>query len=576
MAVATQLSVDTSVDAMQMADAMFGTGITVTSASFTGATTAKGVYSNGDATAGDLTPSDSGVILSTGNAAAITNSSGDANVSAGLTTAHMTAGDDDLSLISGQQTYDAAVFEAEFTPEGSTLTMQVVFSSEEYLAYVNSGFNDAVGVWVNGAPATLTVGTGDITINNINDVNNANLYIDNPSGAEMYNTEMEGFTVTLTLKATVIPGQVNTIKIGIADGGDNAYDSNLLIAGNSIQTALIAGDDEIDLIAGTASEVDVLGNDVSVAGGTLTITHINGQPVVVGDTITLVSGEEITLTATGFEVTSHAEEDGGTTFSYTVEDSAGNSDIAFVTVTTTVPCFVAGTLIDTPQGPRAVERIAVGEMVQTLDHGPQPVRWVGMRRLGLAELAAHPALQPIRIGQGALGGGVPLTDLLVSPQHRILVRSAVAWRMFDCEEVLVAAKQLLSLPGITQPSPTTAVTYVHLLFAQHEVVMANGAATESLFTGPEAMKSLGQAARDEISAIFPTLAGRKAARVLVSGKPARALALQHQQKGLALQDRKPEGSTSAPTRHVDRSDQIGPAYAKTHGASPAARRPDFR
>ena len=374
MTEASRLPVDTKADAMQMAEAMFGQGIKIQTASYTGADKASGIYSDGDRISPDLTPSDTGVILSTGNASDVTNSEGAANASSGRSTSHGTKGDDDLSKISGQETFDAAIFEATFIPEGSTLTMQLVFASEEYLEYVNSGFNDAVGVWVNGVPATLTVGDGDITINNINDVSNANLYIDNPTGSKAYNTEMDGFTVTLTLKAPVVPGKVNSIKIGIADGGDSAYDSNLLIAGNSIQTALIARDDEVELRAGTAAEVDVLANDLSAAGGTLTITHVNGHPVVVGDTITLASGEQITLVANGFKLVSDADAPGASTFSYTVADEHGNTDVAFVTVTTTVPCFVAGTLIATPSGDCAVERIEVGDLVATLDHGARPAR----------------------------------------------------------------------------------------------------------------------------------------------------------------------------------------------------------
>ena len=234
MATASELPIDTAVSAMDMADAMFGTGITVTDAGYQGAGHASGLYSQGDSTAPGVTPSDSGVILSTGRASDITNASGDANTSSGTSTANFTSGDAGLSAISGQATFDAAVFEAEFVPEGSTLTMQVVFSSEEYLEYVGSGFNDAVGVWVNGVQAELTVGSGDITINNINDESNSNLYLDNPASGETYNTEMDGLTVTLTLKAPVIPGEANSIRIGIADGGDRIYDSNLLIAGNSV------------------------------------------------------------------------------------------------------------------------------------------------------------------------------------------------------------------------------------------------------------------------------------------------------------------------------------------------------
>jgi ribosomal protein S27E len=328
---------------------------------------------------------------------------------------------------------------------------------------------------------------------------------------------------------------VNTIRIGIADGGDNVYDSNLLIAGDSIQTALIAGDDAVSLTAGTPADVDVLANDATSSGGTLTITHINGQPVVVGDTIKLPTGEQITLTEKGFAVLSNATEEGTNTFSYTVEDSAGNTDTAFVDVTTSVPCFVAGTMIATPQGLRPVERIAPGELVDTLDHGPQPVRWVGLRRLDAADLAAAPALRPVRIAAGALGDGLPLTDLFVSPQHRVLVCSRIALRLFDGAGVLVAAKQLLGMPGIVMDHGAKAVTYVHLLFDRHEVVLSNGAATESLYIGPEMLKSLDAAARDEVLTLFPALLGQATARRLVPGKNARNLAFRHTRNNVGLQ-----------------------------------------
>lgn len=535
MATASSLPVDTSASAMDMADAMFGTGITVVSATYTGADTASGIYTNGDSIAPDLTPSDTGVILSTGKATDITNSTGDPNSTAGKTTAHGTAGDAGLTDLAGQDTYDAAIFEAEFIPQGSTLTMQIVFSSEEYLEYVNSGFNDAVGVWVNGQPAQLLVGTGDITINNINDVNNSNLYIDNPATLDLYNTEMDGFTVTLTLKAPVVPGEVNTIKIAIADGGDNAYDSNLLIAGNSIQTALIAVDDEVILTSDDPVEFDVLANDVSATGGTLTITEINGQPVTVGDSVTLPTGEVITLTPSGFILVDDGTATGSNAFSYTVADESGNTDIAFVTVTQSVPCFVAGTLIKTPAGDRSVEAIRVGDLVTTLDHGPQPVRWVGLRRLSKTDLETNPTLRPIRIAQGALGEGLPLTDLLVSPQHRMLVSSKITRRMFDAEQALIAAKHLLGLPGITQDTEHVSVVYGHLLFDRHEILISNGAASESFFTGPEAMKSVGPIAQQEILGLFPSLENQRAARILVPGKAARQMAEWHMKNRMPLQ-----------------------------------------
>lgn len=497
MVTASALPIDTTATAMDMAQAMFGNGISILGASYTGAAGASGIYSNGDAVAPDLTPSDSGVILSTGLATGVTNSAGDANISSGISTDHQQAGDAQLSAISGQQTFDAALFEAEFVPEGSTLTMQVVFSSEEYLDYVNSGFNDAVGIWVNGAQAELTVGSGAITINNINDASNANLYVDNPASAEVHNTEMDGFTVTLTLKAPVRPGEVNTIKIGIADGGDAAFDSNLLIAGNSVQTALIAGHDVIEVVTGETVEANLLDNDGSTAGGTLTITEINAQPVSVGDTVTLSTGETILLTETGVVLASSDQVAGSNVFSYTVEDSAGNTDVGFVTLTTVPPCFTEGTLIETARGRVPIERLRIGDGVQTLDHGVQPLRWIGRSlRRAVGEDA------PVTFAANALG----LHEALdLSPNHRVLISSVWAEVLFGTHEVLVRARELVNGRSIGRRRDGRGVVYVHLLFDRHEIVRGNGLWSESYHPGPQTLGSFDAATEAELWRLFPEL-----------------------------------------------------------------------
>ncbi|WP_246026564.1 Hint domain-containing protein [Paracoccus luteus] len=197
-------------------------------------------------------------------------------------------------------------------------------------------------------------------------------------------------------------------------------------------------------------------------------------------------------------------------------------DVAF-------PCFAAGTLIDTVRGPVAVERLRAGDLVRTAAHGFQPIRWIGSRTLDRADLARRPGLRPIRIAVGALGEGRPGRDLLVSPQHRMLVRSAIAQRMFGAPEVLVAAKHLIGLPGIAVAT-CERVDYVHFMCDRHQVVFAEGAATESLYAGAEAIRTLPGAARDEILALFPELANAPAprpARPLVPGRQGRQLARRH-------------------------------------------------
>lgn len=203
-------------------------------------------------------------------------------------------------------------------------------------------------------------------------------------------------------------------------------------------------------------------------------------------------------------------------------------------------CFANGTLIETDRGPVAVEELRAGDLVVTRDAGLQPIRWIGSKKLGRAVLEGNPGLRPIRIRAGALGGDTPTQDLLVSPQHRVLVRSKTAQRMFGASEVLVGAKQLLMLDGIDVADDLPEVEYFHFLFDDHQVVISNGAETESLYTGPQALRSVGPAALEEIFAIFPELRDRdpaerpQGARMLLSGRQGRRLAHRHAQHAKPL------------------------------------------
>lgn len=205
-----------------------------------------------------------------------------------------------------------------------------------------------------------------------------------------------------------------------------------------------------------------------------------------------------------------------------------------------VPCFTPGTLIDTDRGPRPVEDIAVGDRVLTVDAGPQPVRWVGTRALDRIDLAMAPNLRPIRISAGALGPGVPSRALTVSPQHRVLVRSAIAERMFGTREVLVAAVKLLALPGVSRCTGTDSVTYLHLMLDRHHILRANGTRTESLLAGPVALQALPDAARKELATLFPHLTEPgftpdPARPIPRESKRARRLVERHARNKVALQ-----------------------------------------
>lgn len=493
MATASELPISTNSSAVDMAQEIFGDGVTVVSASYSGDNRSSGIYTNGDAVAPGVTPADTGVMLSTGRLRDFTHGSGDPNTSTHTSSnTHGIDHDTGFDNLAGASTYDASILDVDFIPTGDTMSLQFVFSSEEYPEYAGSIYNDMVGVWVNGSPVQLAVGTGDTAVGNVNGTSNQNLYIDNTGDA--YNTEMDGFTVTMTLKMPVIAGQVNSIRIGIADVGDSVYDSTLLIAGNSAQTVLIANDDSVDIGLGGSKTLDVLANDQGPGQATLTITEINGQSVVAGDSVTLATGQVITLNADGtISIDADADQE-SVNFTYTAS-MGGITDTAFVTVNQ-VPCFVSGTLIATPEGERAVESLEPGDLVLTHDNGPQPVRWIGRR-----EVAAEGPLAPIRIAANSFGKH---RDLLVSPQHRVLIRDAVAELLFGETEVLVSAKDLINDRNV-RPVAGGTVEYVHILFDEHQVVFSEGLATESFLPGPHVTSGFEQAVVDEIRSIFPEL-----------------------------------------------------------------------
>ena len=494
MATGAELTYTTNATATAMAEEIFGTGVTVVSATYTGDSRASGTYANGDALAPGVTPGDTGVILSTGQATAFTRSSGDPNVSSATTTWSFGPNNNaDFNAAAGANTYDASYLDVDFIPDASFMTIRFVFSSEEYPEFTNSIYQDFVGVWVNGQQVEIMPGDGDVDPANLNTTDNVNLFNDNTG--DDYNTEMDGFTVALTMTMNVNPGEVNSIRIGIADVADSSYDSNLLIAGDSIQTGLVAQSNTLDMYIDKTKTLDVLSNDINNTGGTLTITHINGIAVSVGDSVTLTTGQVVSLNADGtLSVTSDSDFE-TVNFTYEVESSTGEKDVGFVTVAT-VPCFVAGTMIETDAGQRKVEELKPGDLVWTMDHGLQSLRWIGQRTV-----AALGNFAPVCVTAGTFGDHA---NLLLSPQHRILVRDPLADLVFGTPEVLIAAKHLINGQSV-QLVEGGSVTYVHLLFDQHEIVMANGLATESFLPGPQTVDAFEDDIVNEIAQLFPDL-----------------------------------------------------------------------
>ncbi len=193
-----------------------------------------------------------------------------------------------------------------------------------------------------------------------------------------------------------------------------------------------------------------------------------------------------------------------------------------------VACFTPGTKIATPKGERRVENLKAGDKVITRDNGIQEIRWAGAKPMTWKQLAANAHLKPVLIQAGSLGNGLPETDMMVSPNHRIMVSNDRTALYFQDREVLVSAKHLAGNQGVQQVE-TMGTTYLHLMFDNHEMVLANGTWTESFQPGDYTLKAVGNAQRTEIFELFPELAtpqGRQdylSARHTVSEQEARVL-----------------------------------------------------
>ncbi len=192
-------------------------------------------------------------------------------------------------------------------------------------------------------------------------------------------------------------------------------------------------------------------------------------------------------------------------------------------------CFTAGTAIDTPTGPRAVEALAPGDLVCTEDNGPMPLRWIGQRRVGRAELRANPRLRPVVFEPGALGAGLPRRRLAVSPQHRILRAGQQCELLFGAQEILIPAHRFVNALSVHLAEPEQPVTYVHFLFDGHQIVRAEGVETESFFPSALSLQGLSPEARQELLTLFPDLPlcaapFAQTARMVVQGPETRLVA----------------------------------------------------
>lgn len=164
----------------------------------------------------------------------------------------------------------------------------------------------------------------------------------------------------------------------------------------------------------------------------------------------------------------------------------------------TVPCFVPGTRILTPDGPRLDEDLQVGDEVMTADNGPRGLRWIGKRRIDLRKEDAE-RHKPIEIKAGVLGIGQPENPLVLSPQHNLVLRDQKG------HDTLVPAKSLVSHPGVRVKRGARKVEYYSLMLERHEILFAEGAPVESFYPGKKVVRDLPPKQRRGLYRAFPAL-----------------------------------------------------------------------
>lgn len=330
---------------------------------------------------------------------------------------------------------------------------------------------------------------------------------------------------SFSLEDATPPGGVSTIAGTAIDTGPDGDDT--LLGGSGADTIFgEGGDDVIDGGAGDDFLDGGTGNDsIDGGAGDDTITGGEGADTLSGgdgrDTFFGITPGDVIVGGDGGDDFDTIDMTGAGPFIINIDgpDSDGNGfdgsidfldDTGAVIGTATfeniesLPCFTPGTVIATPKGERLVEDLREGDRVITRDNGLQEIRWVGRRDLNADELHRAPHLQPVLIRAGALGHGLPERDMMVSPQHRMLIQHERNALYFDEREVLAAARHLTGMDGVDTVA-TRATSYIHFMCDRHEVVLSNGAWTESFQPGEQVLDGMGAAQRDEIFELFPDL-----------------------------------------------------------------------
>lgn len=386
---------------------------------------------------------------------------------------------------------------AGFTDGGSNLTTIPGSGDATALTQFDStdfGNGDPDGTWESDVVGGVTLSSDGIVSGTSGDD-----VIDASYAGDPENDFVDGADGTgPNRNEDVISAGAGNDTISAGDGDDSVFGGtgdDIIDGGTGADTLRgEAGDDTITVAQGdTATGGD--GDD------TFLVTDL-GEPGIPTITITGGEGDETDGDTLNFQDLVGI---GGVIYTNTDNAAGGLSGVAtlldgtvvnFSEIENVIICFTAGTRIATPYGQRPIETLDIGDIVLTKGNGPQPIRWIGKRTV-----PAIGKLAPIRIKAGVFAN---TRDLLVSPQHRMIYDGWKSQLNFNQDEVLVAAKHLVNDDTVIRETADE-VTYIHIMFDQHEIVFAENAASESFFPGTSGLDAVEHEAREELFSIFPEL-----------------------------------------------------------------------
>jgi hypothetical protein len=318
----------------------------------------------------------------------------------------------------------------------------------------------------------------------------------------------------------------------VVDGGTNVANITVTIYNSDgsvrstnplgVKVTTIAGKDVYVIDSGSPS-FNGLGNSNAISidtGGTVhSYLSLHDRPSITA-TAGPANGMSSTPLGKAGSGKSLETNDGGAT--YTTQDTP-NSGV--------IPCFASGTRIETSVGLKNVEDLRSGDLLKTQSGKFVAAKLILSTKVSARLLSQNPKLRPICITAGCLGLGLPTRDLLLSPQHRVLISSPIVKRMFGEQGALVAAIRLTALPGIFQIADSDTVEYFHIITPNHEILISEGVLTESFLLGPETFNILSPDQMNEVASLFPKLisshAAQPSARYIPPNKLQRKLIMRH-------------------------------------------------